>query len=394
MTKRDGWAVETAPGHWSASSLVLGAGFGLTGAGTVMLGVLLPAFSQRWGLRDDAAGFLFFLQFLGSSLGAILTGLNRTRSVLIGYGLLVVSACALAFAGLQVLFAVFFFFGMGLGMAMTATSLLFSDRYGDNRAAILERLNFGWSAGATAAPILFLPFLETGSLRLLFFCFQGLFLLLFVWVLLRERQAAPRSLPAVDGPHVESSVRAGSLLPLVVLAMCAVGVESSLSGWLTTYSHRADPLHTGTAALTTSLFWLGIMVSRLAFSTPLLKMIGRNRLLGATLWGTAASVALLIAAHDPTLIRVAGGLAGVCIGPLYPLVLSFLLERTPRGWIFAVAGMGSALFPWLTGLLSAHYGSLRYGLIAPCGAAVLMVLLASITLRLASRPAPANPLPL
>jgi len=124
MTKRDGSAEENAPGRWGASSLVLGAGFGLTGAGTVMLGVLLPALSQRWGLRDDAAGFLFLLQFLGSSFGAILTGLNRTRAVLIGYGLLAVSACALAFAGLQMLFAVFFLFGVGLGMADVVTDRL------------------------------------------------------------------------------------------------------------------------------------------------------------------------------------------------------------------------------------------------------------------------------
>jgi MFS family permease len=103
--------------------------------------------------------------------------------------------------------------------------------------------------------------------------------------------------------------------------------------------------------------------------------------LRATLWGVAASVALLVVAHNTAPIRLAAGLAGLCIGPLYPLLLSFLLERSPHGWIFAVAGMGSALFPWLTGLLSAHYGSLRYGLIAPCGAALLMIVLLSVSLR-------------
>ncbi len=373
------------------SSLILGAGFGLTGAGTVMLGVLLPVLSQKWGLRDDAAGFLFLLQFLGSSLGAILTGANRVRALMIGYGLLGVSACALAFAGLYVSFAVFFFFGLGLGMAMTATSLLFSDRYGDDRAAKLERLNFAWSAGATAAPVLFLPFLHMASLGPLFFTFQGLFLLLFVWVVLRERQEAPCGQLIVNASRAQNPAPLGSLLPLVVLAMCAVGVESALSGWLTTYSHRADSRDAGGAALATSLFWFGIVLSRLAFSTRLLAIIGRRRVLHATLLGVAASVALLIAAHNPAPIRVVAGLAGLCIGPVYPLLLSFLLERSPRGWIFAVAGMGSALFPWLTGLLSAHYGSLRYGLLAPCGAAVLMVVLLSTSLRRADAPVPNPP---
>jgi MFS transporter, FHS family, glucose/mannose:H+ symporter len=59
-------------------------------------------------------------------------------------------------------------------------------------------------------------------------------------------------------------------------------------------------------------------------------------------------------------------------------LLSFILERTSKGWAFAVAGVGSAVLPWLTGLFSAHFGSLRYGLIVPCGAAALMVALFSV----------------
>jgi FHS family glucose/mannose:H+ symporter-like MFS transporter len=383
MTKQNRSAVEFFPGRRTVSSLVLTAGFGLTGAGTVMLGVLLPILAQRWGMRDDAAGFLLFLQFLGSSVGALLVGANRIRSLMTGYGLLVVSACALAFAGRYLSFPLFFLFGLGLGTTMTSTSLLFSDRYGNDRAAVLERLNFGWSAGAMMGPMLFLPFLRTASLGKLFFTLDGLFLLLLIWVIFRERQKAACVESILDALPLQGPAHLGSLLPLLVLAMCSVGVESALSGWLTTYSHRADAQGGGAAALSTSIFWLGMVLSRLIFSTRLLAMIGRSRVLHATLWGVAASVWLLVVAHNPVPIRLAAGLAGLCIGPLYPLLLSFLLERSPHGWVFCVAGIGSALLPWFTGLLSAHYGSLRYGLIAPCGAALLMIILFSMSLRLA-----------
>ena len=353
-----------------------------------MLGVLLPALSERWGLRDDAAGFLFFLQFLGSSLGALLTGANRARSLLVGYGVLVVSAGALVFAGPVLAFVVFFFYGLGLGMAMTATSLLFSDRCGDDRAAILERINFVWSAGATAAPMLFLPFLQKGSLVPLSIIFQGLFLLLLIWVFFRERLATPvLELNSIAMPP-QSRPTLLFLLPLVAMAMCAVGVESSLSGWLTTYTHRADPGNLGWAALATSLFWFGVMLRRLVFSTRLLAIIGRRNVLLGTLSGVALSVALLMAAHAPVAIRAASGFAGLCIGPLYPLLLSFILERAPRGWIFFVAGLGSAFFPWLTGLFSAHFGSLRFGLVAPCTAALLMIALLPLSLRLTGSSVP------
>ncbi len=392
MTSQRRSAVEVSLGQRTFSSLVLGTGFGLTGAGTVMLGVLLPTISQKWGLPDDAAGFLFFLQFLGSSCGALLTGSNRVRSLMTGYGFLVASTCALAFANIHLLFPVFFFVGLGLGMAMTATSLLFSDRYGDDRAAKLERLNFAWSAGATAAPVLILPFLQLTNLRPLFFTFQGLFLLLFLWAYLRERQGTPIPNSILDEARPQKAASFGAVLPLVILAMLAVGVESSLSSWLTTYSHRADLLNAGGAVFATSLFWLGMTLSRLAFSTRLLAMIGRQRLLHLTIWCAVASVAVLIATHNPAVIRIASGLAGLSVGPLYPLLLSFLLDRSSRGWIFAVAGMGSALFPWLTGILSVHYGSLHFGLIAPCGAALLMVVLRPLTLRVASSAGTRTPL--
>jgi fucose permease len=353
-----------------------------------MLGVLLPALSERWELQDGAAGFLFFLQFLGSSIGALLTGANRVRALLVGYGVLVVSAGALVFAGPYLSFVVFFFFGLGLGMAMTATSLLFSDRYGDNRAAILERLNFAWSAGAMAAPMLFLPLLQKGRLSPIFFTFQGLFLLLLIWVFFRERQTTPAMESSSFAMQPQSPVPLLFLLPLMAMAMCSVGVESSLSGWLTTYTHRANPGNLGWAMLATSLFWFGVMLSRLVFSTRLMAILGRRKVLLCTLLGVALSVALLMAAHAPVAIRAASGLAGLCIGPLYPLLLSFILERAPRGWIFFVAGLGSAFFPWMAGLFSAHFGSLRLGLIAPCSAALLMIALLPLTLRSAGSSVP------
>jgi MFS transporter, FHS family, glucose/mannose:H+ symporter len=350
-----------------------------------MLGVLLPTLMQKWGLRDDAAGFLLFLQFFGSALGAVFTGANRIRSMIGGYGLLAICTGALVFAGSRAPFAVFFFYGLGLGMAMTATSLLVSDRCDRDRAAKLEWLNFTWSAGAMAGPMLFLPFLHRANLRALFLCLLGLFVLLLAWVVFRERhQSWPAPIHEAR-PAIPASP--GSFLLLIILAMCTVGVEAALSGWLTTYSHRSGFSGLAGEALATSLFWLGGMLSRLAFSTPLLARIGRHAALQITVWGVAASLSMLIAVPRPAFILVLSGLTGICIGPLYPLLLSFLLERSARGWIFAVAGMGAAIVPWLTGLLSAHFGSLRYGLIVPCAASLLMIVLCAFALRPVGKPA-------
>jgi fucose permease len=354
------------------SAIVLSIGFGLTGAGTVMLGVLLPVLSLRWSLNDASAGTLLFLQFLGSALGAVFTGLNRVRALAMGYALIVLSTALMSLAAARAPFAAFFFYGLGLGLAMTATSLLITDRSRDESAARLEALNFIWSVGATSGPILFLPFLHNTDIRALFILLLVLSLLLLAWVVVAERHEPPAR---IEKPRASTPGARGILLALVILAMCSVGVEAALSGWLTTYSHRAGLNSLAGAALATSLFWFGEMLSRLAFSTRLLAKMGRRATLRATICGALLTVIALVAAPYPSAILVFATLAGISVGPLYPLLLSFMLEHSARGWIFAVGGVGAAIFPWFTGLLSAHFHSLRFGLAAPCAAALIMALL-------------------
>lgn len=341
-----------------------------------MLGVLLPILLQRWGLRDDQAGLLLFLQFFASGLGAIVTGLNRVRSLVIGYGLLAAALAVLSMNGPKIAYEAFFIYGLGLGMAMTSTSLLFSDRWDNDRAEKLEWLNFVWSAGATAGPVCFLPFLRASNFRLLFTIMIAFSLALLAWVALMEREA-PQFAPRRKSTQVNRSVRPVFAL-FLLLAMTAVGVEVSLSGWLTTYSQRAGMRTLVGAALATSIFWLGEMLSRLAFSTRLLAKVGRQTVLQFGIWGvTVSSVAVIVVPH-PWLILLAAGAAGASIGPIYPLLLSYLLELSPWGWIFAVGGMGAALFPWITGIVSAQSHSLRCGLVVPCLAGLAMAGLSAV----------------
>jgi len=363
----------------TVSTAVLSAGSSLTGAATVLLGVLLPALSQRWGLRDDQAGLLLFLQFFASGLGAIVTGLNRIRAMAIGYALMAVSLGAVAAVGRPAAYAAFFFYGLGLGMVMTSTSLLFSDRWGDDRAAKLEWLNFAWSAGATAGPLLFLLFLRRNAVGPLLSAMLASCLAMLLWIVLRERQEV-RVVPTPGAGPVRSSARAVFSL-LLLLAMCTVGVEASLSGWLTTYSHREGLHSIAGAALATSLFWLGEMASRFAFSTRLLARVGRRAVLQWGAAGLTISAIALIAAPHPWSILIAAGAAGVFVGPLYPLSLSYLLELSPWGWFFAAGGMGAAIFPWLTGLLSTHFHSLRVGLVVPCVAGLVLAALVGLIFR-------------
>jgi fucose permease len=71
----------------------------------------------------------------------------------------------------------------------------------------------------------------------------------------------------------------------------------------------------------------------------------------------------------------AAAVVGFAAGPVYPLLLAMVLRKKEVPWIFAWAGLGSALLPMVTGQVSSAVGSLRAGLGMPLAAATLMVVM-------------------
>jgi FHS family glucose/mannose:H+ symporter-like MFS transporter len=160
---------------------------------------------------------------------------------------------------------------------------------------------------------------------------------------------------------------------LCLFAALAVGVESSLGGWLTTFAGRTT--HTASLAVSVnSAFWAGLLISRAVHSTSHLRWLNWGPGLPIhTLATVVATGCLLTEPRGATLLFIAL-LAGLGLGPLYPLSLSIALPRYRPTAIFLLAGAGSALFPWITGVVSTKFGHLRTGLIVPCVAAIALLM--------------------
>ena len=86
--------------------------------------------------------------------------------------------------------------------------------------------------------------------------------------------------------------------------------------------------------------------------------------------------ALILMADSATLGALPGiFLVGFGLGPVYPLLLAIALQYSENTAIFFMAGLGSALFPWLTGTVSSAAGFARVGLLVPLGASILLLAL-------------------
>jgi FHS family glucose/mannose:H+ symporter-like MFS transporter len=360
------------------SAVVVYLGFAATGVGMALPGSVLPALLSQWSLADRQAGLLFFLGWSGSSLGALLVQASRVRSLALGNMLAALGAFGMSYSSRWSCFFSMAVYGIGLGMTMTSTSLLQSARNADRRGAELNRLNLVWALGACVCPSLAAHSLRVASARVIF-CGLGLFFFLMsLWMLVFERETKTRFGPDQRVNDLASGRQKWSLalwpISLVIVILLPTGIESSMGGWIAAYVQRTHET-IATTVTAGSCFWVGLMLSRTIASTLLLVRRSERLVLSQSLCTVVGGALLLIASKASIGILVGVFLVGFGLGPVYPLLLAIALQYSENTAIFFVAGVGSAFFPWLTGVVSSSTSSLRTGLLVPLGASVLMLIL-------------------
>jgi len=357
------------------SRLVIYLSFAATGMGMALPGAVLPALLAHWSLADRQAGVLFFLGWMGSSIGALCVRPSRSRSIAAGSLLIAAGAVGMAFSTRLSSFVSMTVFGLGLGLTMTATSLLQSARHVDLRGAELNRLNLIWALGASTCPTLAEHSLRVASARTIFCALGAFFAASSVWAFFMERDP-DRGLPVGTASVPWRKGWSLSLWPmsLVIIMLLPSGIESSMGGWIAAYVQRTH--HTISTTVTAgSLFWLGLMLSRVLVSSIGALHRAERLVLRVSLCLVLVGTLLLIA-ENATVGALPGiFLIGFGLGPAFPLLLAIALQYSENSAIFFMAGLGSAFFPWLTGEVSSAAGSLRVGLLVPLAAAVLLVAL-------------------
>jgi MFS transporter, FHS family, glucose/mannose:H+ symporter len=354
------------------SGAIIYLGFAATGVGMALPGSVLPVLLAQWSLADRQAGLLFFVGWLGSSLGALMVRPSRVRSLAIGALLTSIGALGMAFSSRWSCFLSMAVFGVGLGMTMTSTSLLQASRNAQRRGAELNRLNLVWALGACICPTLAEHSLRIASARVIFSLLGLFFLLVCIWTLFFEHDPAA-NLPDRTPSHSRWSL-AFWPISLVAVILLPTGIESSMGGWIAAYVQRSQ--HTIATTVTAgSCFWVGLMVSRTLAATILLLRRSERFVLIQSLCTVVAGAILLISTKVSLGILPGVFLVGFGLGPVYPLLLAIALQYSDNTAIFFVAGLGSAFFPWLTGVVSSSTLSLRTGLVVPLTASILMLIL-------------------
>ncbi|KAJ5893518.1 hypothetical protein N7495_005209 [Penicillium taxi] len=350
-------------------------------------GVLIPFMEKEYDIGYAVVSLIFVTNALGFISAAPLTHyiehkLGRYKSYAFAMSFLAV-AYVIIICHPPFPVVVMSFFMLGFGMAL---SLALSNVYCANLANGTTALGFAHGAygiGGTVAPLFATAMTSSGIRWSLFYIISLAVCLANIaftsWAFFNfenDTLAAPqRARLAGHSSTIESELLTRSqILKKVITNRTTLigslfifvyqGAEVSISGWvvsfLITYRH-GDPSRVGYVS---SGFWGGITAGRFLLTHPATKLGEKISVVGM-IAGAVAFQLLTWLIPNVTGEAVTVAILGVLLGAVYPCATSVFVKLLPRNmqvsslsFISAIGSSGGALWPFLTGLLAQHVGTM------------------------------------
>ena len=375
----------TPPSRPPAAAVLGCLAFALIGWSGLLVPSLVRSIEHDFGQTDAGLGLFYLLNALmygtGVLGGTVVTHRLGRRPVLAGgAGLAALGLGLLATAGTWPIFVLAVIpFGIGCGTIDGAGNGLILDLFPSARGRALNFLHFSFSAGALASPAIVGRAVDAGIPWpgvLIGTALVAAPIALFLGraAMPTGRRAAARPSDAGDSDFgsgdagvaagEQGAVSPGRLLfdrPMLVLGIaiaCYVGSEVGVSNWLVRFLASA-PLDVATSALT--LYWGGLTVGRLG-SARFGDRFDHVAFAIVASAGTGILILLAVLAPTTALAIACIGLAGVCSGPIFPLIVAIGGDRHPDrsaaigGYLAGAAVVGGTCYPPVMGVLSVTIG--------------------------------------
>jgi fucose permease len=167
------------------------------------------------------------------------------------------------------------------------------------------------------------------------------------------------------------------------------GLEITVGGWTSTFVNEELAVPAEKALVILSLYWLGMMLARIALGS-ILKRASHFKVLYIWLAIALAGSALLLTTHTVTLAAVGVFLLGGGFAAMFPTILGFIGDRyaalsgTAFSLAITMALIGGMLLPYSAGVLGGKYGVRGSFLIVPAALVVLGFFLTILSRKLYS----------
>ena len=367
----------------NALNLAACASFVPIGVVTVFLGPMLPTLSARWSLNYSQAGSLFTVQYLFSTLAVMLSGVLYGR---FGFRFPIKAGLVVMAIGVALLLAGSRFWGMvciaaygaGLGIAVPAANLLVAEVNPQRRSAALSVLNFCWSVGAVSCPFLVAAAARSGRIQLMLGILAGFSLTVAIGIAAIRNVTEPngRSSAGTAG-FMNIEWRHRAFIAMAVLFFVYVGTENSFGGWVASYAKSLGSMSLTLALVTPSFFYGALTLGRI-LAPFVLRTVDELRLAKLGLVVTCVGMTGLVLSQALPGVAISAILAGFGLSSVYPITISLLSREFGAAAsrvgavMFTAANLGGAILPWIVGISSTQFGTLKAGLAVPLLGSIMM----------------------
>ena len=356
------------------------------------LGSVLPSIIERFGIDKAQAGALFLLMTLGILAGSLIFGPMVDRY---GYkGILLVAAIliflgleGIAFAtSLQILLVAIVLIGFGGGMINGSTNSLVADISSEARGANLNLLGVFFGVGAVGVPFA-LATLSGQFSQASQTSFVGALVLIPIVAFVLTRFPAPKQSQGFPIAAAGGLVKDPLLLLMGMMLFLESGLEITVGGWTSTFVHEVLAVTAGKALVVLSLYWLGMMLARIALGT-VLRDAAQFTVLYVCIGIALVGSALLLTSNSIAAAALGVFLLGVGFSAMFPTVLGFIGDRyaalsgTAFSLVISMALIGGMLLPYVAGVLGGNLGMRRSFVLVPVALVMLGLLLGVLSRKL------------
>lgn len=339
-------------------------------------GPLLPTIQRHYNIGFAIVSLLFVCNTIGYVAGALANmylsdrfGLGKTIVIGALFQLLAYSLDVPA-GPFPLMCAAFCCAGFGLALQnCQGNGFVGSLR---DSATKLGFLHASYGLGAFSAPLAATHFAAQQRWSLHYLISVGVTLLNVLFLVLAfrfkrqdevmaEAGEEPAAPDANGGSKLGQIMRMRTVHFLAVWALIYVGVEVTLGGWIVTFIEQKRG-GGASAGYISSGFFGGLMLGRVLLLW-LNRKVGERRVM--FIYAFLAIQLEVTVWVVPSLVEnaIAVSVIGLLLGPMYPILVNHSKNILPQwlfvgcvGWIAGIGQTGSAILPFLTGLLASKFG--------------------------------------
>lgn len=319
-------------------------------------------------------GLLTTLQAVGNLSASMLGGfclqaLGRRRTLCVG-----ILCGIIGFGGITLvpnpalMYPLLFLTGIFWGISNTVLNILIAEAYAGNTARI-NLLHTTYAVGAVLAPLFTSALIGTaaGWRGPVWVVTAALGLALLAAWRMPIRSSAQAQDAAATGQHPVLFWRNPRFYLAALTLFTYVGAETAISTWISTFLYSQNPDFQNVQPETMiSLMWLLLIVGRLIVSSLSSRLHKAKLLLVEAIGFLIGLLGLILFAANTPLVLLSVAFIGLSMSAMYGTTVannSDLMLQSPMapGLIFAGGGLGAAVVPQVTSLLSDR-GGIRLGM--------------------------------